>query len=97
MKKYESIIIVKPNLIKEKEKEILNKVSNKIGEFANIINMEDIGVKKLAYEIQKNKEGHYVVYQFEIDKNNSSNAMAEIERFYRITDEIIKFITVRMD
>jgi small subunit ribosomal protein S6 len=96
MKKYESVIIIKTNLSKEKETEILNKISNKIGEQAKITNKEDIGVKKLAYEIQKNKEGHYIIYQFEVEKDDS-NVIAEIERFYRITDEIIKFIVVRMD
>lgn len=96
MKKYESVIIIKTNLSKEKENEIINKISNKIGELAKITNKEDIGVKKLAYEIQENKEGHYIIYQFEVEEDDGK-AVAEIERFYRITDEIIKFIVVRMD
>ena len=47
--------------------------------------------RKLAYEINKNKEGYYVVYDFEANPK----LIAELERNYRITDEIIKFIVVK--
>ena len=93
MKKYETVIILNPNLTKNKLIETFNNVENKIKEYAKITQKDDLGVKKLAYEIAKNKEGHYVVYQFE---NIKENAVKEIERFYRITDEIIKFITVEI-
>lgn len=96
MKKYETVIILTPNLTKGKINETFDNVENKIKEYAKITQKDDLGVKKLAYEINKNKEGHYVVYQFEIKGNIKENAVKEIERFYRITDEIIKFITVEI-
>ena len=49
--------------------------------------------KKLAYEIQKNKEGYYVVYNFEANPE----LISELERNYRIADEVIKFIVIRKD
>ncbi len=52
-----------------------------------------MGLRKLAYEIGKNKEGYYVVFEFEA----KPELIVELERNYRITDEIIKFIVVRKD
>ena len=96
MNKYESVIIVKPNLSKAELAKVTSKVENKINELAKLTNKEDYGVKKLAYEIRKNKEGHYLIYQFEVNSDNKENATKEIERLYRITDEIIKYIIVKM-
>ena len=65
MKKYESVIIVKPNLSKNKFDEISKKIDNKINEVAKNINKQDYGQKTLAYEIKQNKEGHYLIYQYD--------------------------------
>lgn len=95
MKKYESVIIVKPNLSKNKFDEISKKIDNKINAVAKNINKQDYGQKTLAYEINQNKEGHYLVYQYELEENNNENVLCELQRFYRITDEILKYITVK--
>ena len=50
-------------------------------------------LQKLAYEIQKNKEGYYVVINFEA----KPELIAELERQYRITDSVIKFIVVKIE
>lgn len=47
--------------------------------------------KKLAYDIKKNKEAYYMVFKFEANPT----LIAELERVYRITDEVLKFITTR--
>ena len=52
-----------------------------------------MGKKKLAYEINKQREGHYVLYTFDAEPNS----IVELERNYRITDGVMKFITVRKD
>ena len=46
---------------------------------------------KLAYDIKKNKEAYYMVFKFEANPT----LIAELERVYRITDEVLKFITTR--
>ena len=61
MNKYESVIIVKPNLSKGKFDEISANIKNKISSYAMNIQMEDLGEKTLAYEIRKNKKGHYLI------------------------------------
>ena len=50
-----------------------------------------MGKKKLAYEIMKQKEGYYVVYKFEANPS----LISELERNYRITDEVMKFIVIK--
>ena len=52
-----------------------------------------MGMKKLAYEIRKNKEGYYIVIYFEAD----ASIISKLERYYRITENIIKFLIVRKD
>jgi small subunit ribosomal protein S6 len=93
MNKYETIILLKNDLSNEQMKEILDKVQNYIINNGNITKIEDLGLKKLAYEIRKNKEAYYYLIQFESNPEN----IYELERLYRITDEILKFIVVRLD
>lgn len=97
MKKYESVIIIKPNLSKSKFEEISSKIDNKIDGLAKNVNKQDYGQKSLAYEIKQNKKGHYLVYQYELEENNNENVLSEIQRFCRITDEILKYITVKCE
>ena len=96
MNKYENVIIIKPDINNDETSKIVLNIRNKINEYANITKEEDLGIKKLAYEVKKNKEGHYLCYEFEVEENKKELAIKEIERFYRITDEIIKFIIVRI-
>lgn len=99
MKKFESVIILKPNLMKDKIKEILEKVEETIQKVAKITNKEEVGKKELAYEIKKCKEGYYVLHQFEIkqETENGEDDIASIERYFRTQEEIIKFIIVKRD
>ena len=91
MNKYESVIIINPNLEGEAIKALTEKFSNLINTDGNVVSVEEVGKKKLAYEIKKNKEGYYIVFKFEANPN----LVAELERVYRITDEVIKFIVVK--
>lgn len=98
MSKYENVIIIKANLSKHELSEVISKIESKISEFAKIIQKEDYGKKTLAYEINENKQGHYLVYQFEVkDDKSKENTLKELEYFYRITDEIIRYITVKCE
>lgn len=91
MNNYESVIIINPNLEEEKIKEIISKVETLIDENGKVTKVDVLGKKKLAYEIKKYKEGYYVVFYFQ----SESTFISELERNYRITDEIMKFITVK--
>ena len=91
MNKYESVIIINPNLEEEAFKALIEKISNLINTDGKVSSVEEVGKKKLAYEIKKNKEGFYVVFKFEANPE----LITELERVYRITDEVIKFIVVK--
>ena len=91
MNKYESVIIINPNLEAESIKALIEKFSNLINNNGKVDSVEEVGKKKLAYEIKKNKEGYYIVFKFEANPES----ITELERVYRITDEVIKFIVIK--
>ena len=91
MNKYESVVIINPNVEENTLKELIERFQTLINTDGKVEQVNELGKKKLAYEINKNKEGYYVVYDFEANPK----LIAELERNYRITDEIIKFIVVK--
>ena len=93
MNKYETIFIINPNVEEAGIKELIQKFSDLINNAGKVENVEEMGKRKLAYEIKKNKEGYYVLINFEAQPE----LIKELERVYRITDEVIKFIVVRKD
>lgn len=96
MNEYENVIIIKSDLSKEETSKVILKIENNIRNFVEITKKDDLGIKKLAYEIRKNNEGHYLVYQFQVEEKKREFAIREIERFYRITDEVIKFLIIKL-
>ncbi len=93
MNKYESVIIVNPNVDEDKLKSLENTITELVNKDGKMDKVEELGKKKLAYEVKKNKEGIYVAFYFE----GNPTLIAELERNYRIIDEIIKFIDIRVD
>ncbi len=93
MNKYESVVIINPSVEEEKIKELSQKFTDIINNDGKVEKIEDLGKKRLAYEVKKNKEGYYLVINFEAN----SDLIAELERNYRIIDEVIKFITIKAE
>ena len=94
MNKYESVIIINPNIADDEIKVIIENLKKIITDNnGSITKVEELGKKKLAYEIKKCKEGYYLVLYFE----GNPDIVAELERVYRIKDEIIKYMTIRND
>lgn len=93
MNKYESVIIINPNVDEEGIKNLVQKFTDLINTDGKVEKADELGRKKLAYEVQKNTEGFYVVFYFEANPN----LISELERIYRITDEVIKFMTVKVE
>ena len=91
MNKYESIIVINPNVDEEGVKALEEKFTGLINENGKVESVENMGKKKLAYEVKKFTEATYVSFKFEAEPA----LIAELERVYRITDNIIKFIVVR--
>ena len=91
MNKYESVVIINPSVEEQGIKSLIAKFTDLINSNGKLEKVEELGKKKLAYEIKKNAEGYYIVFNFEA----KPELIAELERVYRITDEVIKFIVVR--
>ena len=93
MNKYESVIIINQSVDEEKVKSLSNTFADLINKHGKVEKIEDLGKKKLAYEVKKNSEGYYVVTTFEAEPT----LITELERNYRITDDVIKFMVIRQD
>lgn len=91
MNKFESVIIMKPTLSAEEREKELNEYKKFLEGLSNKpVTIEDIGIKKLAYEIQKNKEGDYAIFNF----YGKTEDVYDLERKYRLDDNVMKFITI---
>ena len=94
MNKYESVIIINPSLDEQGIKDVITKFTDLINNNnGKVENVDEMGKRKFAYEIKKQSEGYYVVYTFEANPE----FIKELERIYRITDSIMKFITIRKE
>ena len=93
MNKYESVIIINPSVDEEGVKSLVSKFTDLINTDGKVEKVDDLGKRKLAYEVKKQKEGYYQIFNFEANPE----LIKELERNYRITDEVIKFMTIRVD
>lgn len=93
MNKYETVIIITDKIGEKETKSVIKKVKKFIKNNGEIVETEDMGMRKLAYEIRKCQYGHF----YRIVFNAESEMIAELERTYRITEEILKFITLRIE
>ena len=93
MNKYESIIIVNPEVDEAGVKALQEKFTGLINENGKVESVENMGKKKLAYQIKKQSEAFYMLFNFEA----KPESIAELERNYRIMDDILKFIVVRKE
>lgn len=93
MRRYETITILKPSLGEDDLKSIIDRSTGIIEGFeGTIIKLDRWGLKKLAYPIGKEQQGHYLYMQYA----GVPAAVSELERIYRIDDRIMKFLTVKL-
>ena len=94
MKTYEVMFIVVPNAADEEIDKINGQMEVAVkGMQGEVISVEKIGKRKLAYRIGKFEEGYYVL--FNITANGE--AVKEFERRLRVTDSVLRYISVRVD
>ena len=91
---YEVMYIVDPETPADRVEKLNDAVGKLIEkEGGEVMRMDDIGLKALAYPIQKKQEGHYVLFEI----SGSGQEIAELERRMRVNDMIMRYITVRVD
>lgn len=94
MNKYELAVVVSAKIEDEERAAIVEKCKALIERFNGVITeVDDWGKKRLAYEIQKMKEGYYYFIKFDAE----SSVPMEIESRVRIMDNVIRYLVVRQD
>jgi small subunit ribosomal protein S6 len=94
MRRYETIIIIDPDLSAENREPVLERIKDVIAQQGGYLAfIDDWGTKKLAYEIKKKERGYYVRFDF----CGTAAVVDEIERFFRIDDRVLKYMTVLLD
>lgn len=94
MRHYELLTVLKPTLTEEETKAKINfiqEVLEKNG--AEIAAIQDMKTRRLAYPIEKFDRGYYSVFYFKAP----TSAIAELERIIRITEEFIRFMSVKFE
>ena len=91
---YESVIIGRQDLTPTQFETIIDKFISVIGSFkGEIKKRESWGLRNLAYKINKNRKGHYILLN--IDAN--PDAIFEYERLMRLDEDIIRFLTIKIN
>ena len=94
MSKYELAVVLNVKLEDEERAAAIETIKGYINRYeGTVVNVDEWGKKKLAYEVQKMKEGFYYFIQFDAE----STAPIEIENRVRIMDNVIRFLCVRAD
>ena len=94
MRNYEVVFVAAPTLTSEELDGFINHIQTVVeGKNGKIVKIDNWGKKSLAYKINRFREAYYVVLSIE----GEGPAIAELERRFRVTDYIIRFITVRID
>ncbi len=94
MRRYETFVIVDPDISPEQREPVVARVKELIVQQDGFLVFEDVwGDRKLAYEIKKKERGYYIRF----DYCGLSELVNEIERFFRIDDRVLKYMTVVLD
>jgi len=94
MRHYENLLIVKPTLTDEETKSLLAEIDEVITSNGGEIHGRDnMGMRKLAYPIDKNLRGHYYVVYYTM----APASIAEVERRFRINETLLRFVTMKYD
>ncbi len=94
MANYESVLIARQDLGVSQVSNIVSDLSDVIKkEGGEVVRVDNWGLKNLAYRIKKNRKGHYVVMNIAAP----ANAIAEFERIMRFNEDIIRYMTVKVE
>ncbi|HUU15487.1 MAG TPA: 30S ribosomal protein S6 [Terriglobia bacterium] len=94
MRKYEIIFVVRPDVPEEELDKLIAQMEGVVtGAGGRVEKVEKMGRRRLAYRIQRHREGFYVFFAVE----GSGDTVKEFERRLKVIDTVIKFLTVRID
>jgi len=94
MRIYEELFIIKPDVPEEEVDQFVEQLRTQLtAAGATVDKVEKWGKRRLAYRVDKYREGTYVLLEFTAE----ADTVKELERRLRVSDMVIKFLTVRID
>lgn len=94
MRRYEAVVIIEPDLADDEVKALTERYSDLIkSQDGEVIKIEDWGIKKLAYLVRKRDKGRYILFDFV----SGPTLISELERQFKITENVMKYLTVKLD
>ena len=94
MNKYESVLIARQDLCSSQVNTLVDELKNVISaQGGEVVRVDNWGLKNLAYRIKKNRKVHYVLMNI----SAPASAVAEYERVMRVNEDIIRYMTVRVE
>ncbi len=92
MRNYEAMIILQPGMEEEARTALVEKIQNIIVDNSGtILEASHLGVRRMAYEINKFREGYYLLLNFSIDGMH----VGKLEKSLKITEEVLRYLVVR--
>ncbi|MCF6094661.1 30S ribosomal protein S6 [Microaerobacter geothermalis] len=92
MRKYELMYILRPDLEEEKLRSLVEKFKGLVTDNGGeITNLQEMGKRRLAYEMKKLREGYYVLMNFLA----TPAIVSEMDRIMKITDEVVRHLVIR--
>lgn len=93
LRKYETLFIIHPDRVEEKDA-VLEKLAEIIkADGGEILKTDEWGLRKLAYPIEKKKQGYYILMEFAAP----AETPLKLEQFYRIDERVVRFIVVKLE
>ena len=94
MSYYEHVIISRPDISTTQVDEMINQLTEKFKSLGGrVVGTEYWGLRNLAYQIKKNRKAHYSLLQVDAP----ADALHEIERQHRINEDILRYMSIRVD
>lgn len=95
MRRYETVFVLAPTLSDDEALQTIEGFKNTaVEKGAQIVNLDNWGKRRLAFPVKKHTEGTYVVLTLE---ESGGAAVTELERKFKVTDSVIRFLSIRID
>lgn len=91
---YESTFVVRQDVSTQEVEKITEQFAAVISEFkGSVVKKEYWGLLNLAYKIKKNRKGHYMMLALDVPVD----CIAELERKYKLHNDVIRYLTIKVD